>query len=186
MTEYTDLYHPDRSLLRARVARNAPHPPNSHLIGAGVCIFNAQGEMLIQQRYPSKHYWPNLWDISAGGIAQTAENTKQTAERELHEELGIRHDLGETAPVLTLTINHHAALPCFWDFYLLHADPDLAQLTLQAEEVAAVRWASLADIHALLAAGQFIPYHRGLIEYLYHRAQTGSVYQTPQPSGTSS
>lgn len=184
MTEYTDLYQPDRSPLKRAIARDAPQPPNTYRLGACLCLFNPQGDMLIQQRHSGKSDWPGYWDVSAGGLAQPGETSQQAIARELGEELGLYHDFSNSAPVLTLT--HDDDMPCFDDYYLLHADPDLAQLTLQAEEVAAVRWASLADIHALLAAGQFIPYHRGLIEYLYHRAQTGSVYQTPQPSGTSS
>ena len=184
MTEHIDLYQPNRTPLKRTIARDAVQPPHSYRLGVCVCIFNPRGELLIQQRHIRKADWPNYWDISVSGLAQSGENSQQAAARELAEELGLRHDFSAQAPILTVT--HDDAEPCFDDYYLLHANPDLAQLALQAEEVAAVRWASLADIHALLAAGQFIPYHRGLIDFLYHRAAHGSVYQTPQPSGTSS
>ncbi|MDO5090270.1 MAG: NUDIX domain-containing protein [Cardiobacteriaceae bacterium] len=177
MSEHNDLYHPNRTPLGQTIARDAPQPPHTYRIGACICLFNPHDEMLIQQRHSGKTDWPGRWDISVSGLAQPGETSQQTATRELHEELGIHHDFSQTAPVLTLT--HDDDMSCFDDYYLLHAAPNLAELTLQTEEVAAVRWANLAAIHSLLAAGQFIPYHPALLEYLFHRARTGSVYHSP-------
>ena len=46
-------------------------------------------------------------------------------------------------------------------------DVDAEGLTLQQEEVAAVRWASQAEIEAMIDDGSFIPYQKGLIDYLF-------------------
>ncbi|MDF2947990.1 MAG: hydrolase, partial [Bacillales bacterium] len=41
---------------------------NYHLV-VHVCVFNSNGEMLIQQRQPFKEGWSNMWDITVGGSA---------------------------------------------------------------------------------------------------------------------
>ena len=55
----------------------------------------------------------------------------------------------------------------FDDIYIITMDVDLSALHLQESEVQAVRWAGMEDIFALMKAGQFLPYHRSLIELLF-------------------
>ena len=55
----------------------------------------------------------------------------------------------------------------FDDFYILTRDLPLEKLTLQKEEVRAVRWASLGEILDLLAQGAFIPYPESFLRFLF-------------------
>ena len=55
----------------------------------------------------------------------------------------------------------------FDDFFILTRDLPLEKLTLQKEEVRAVRWASLGEILDLLVQGAFIPYPESFLRFLF-------------------
>ena len=55
----------------------------------------------------------------------------------------------------------------FDDIYTLTMDVDLSILTLQESEVQAVKWATEAEILTLMDSGQFLPYHKSLIQLLF-------------------
>ena len=53
---------------------------------------------------------------------------------------------------------------------------DINQLSLQYEEVQKVKWASITEILAMIDNGEFIPYHRSLIQVLFDlRKQYGCI-----------
>jgi isopentenyl-diphosphate delta-isomerase len=53
-------------------------------------IFNAQGELLIQQRAASKRLWPMYWSNSCCSHPRADEILETATQRRLYEELGIR------------------------------------------------------------------------------------------------
>ena len=160
--ELWDLYDRDRHPTGEIHERGKPVPPGRYHIVVHVVIFNPQGEMLIQQRQPFKEGWPNLWDITVGGSAIAGDDSRSAAEREVTEELGLPIDLSGEMPKITLPFDQG-----FDDIYIINMDVDLSALHLQESEVQAVRWAGMADIFALMEAGQFLPYHKSFIELLF-------------------
>ncbi|MBN1308375.1 MAG: NUDIX domain-containing protein [Chitinispirillaceae bacterium] len=50
---------------------------------------NSRGALLLQKRSPFKETFPGLWDISAAGHISAGDSSRETAVRELREELGI-------------------------------------------------------------------------------------------------
>ncbi len=90
------------------------------------------------------------------------EDSRRGAEREVREELGLDLDLGGLRP--SMTVNFDGG---FDDFYILTRDLRLEDLTLQKEEVRAVRWASLEEILDMLGRGVFIPYPEGFLRFLF-------------------
>lgn len=56
----------------------------------GVVIFNDQGQILLQKRSQNKDLNPGLYTISTSGHVDKGETYRQTAKRELLEELGIQ------------------------------------------------------------------------------------------------
>jgi isopentenyl-diphosphate Delta-isomerase len=52
-------------------------------------IFNARGELLIQQRSPSKRLWPLYWSNSCCSHPRRAESMESATARRLREELGL-------------------------------------------------------------------------------------------------
>ena len=160
--ELWDLYDRDRIPTDEIHQRGTPLPQGRYHMVVHVVIFNARGEMLIQQRQPFKEGWPNLWDITVGGSAVAGDNSRTAAERETMEEIGLHIDLSREQPKLTIPFDVG-----FDDVYTLTMDVDLASLTLQESEVQAVRWASEEEVLAMLADGRFIPYHRAFIQLLF-------------------
>ncbi|MFD8880740.1 hypothetical protein CJ204_00335 [Corynebacterium xerosis] len=148
--------------------------------------------MLIQRRTDHKAGWPGMWDVTVGGSATAGESSARGAEREVYEELGLRIDLTGTRPSFTFNFRHG-----FDDFYLLRAGScttdtranqranhranvatniapatdlppiELADLAVPNDEVAEVRWATRAEIHALRDAGEFIPYRPSAIDFVF-------------------
>lgn len=161
--ELFDLYDAQRRLLGRTMERGTPTPAGCYRLVVHISIFNSRGEMLIQQRQSFKDDWQNMWDISVGGSVTTGESSQTGAERELLEELGISADLQGTAPALSLTFNGG-----FDDHYILYLDLDPADLKLQYEEVQAAKWATMDEILTMIDDGSFIPYHKSLIELLFH------------------
>lgn len=54
-----------------------------------VLVFNARGELFLQQRSMLKDNWPGVWDSSASGHLDTGEAYDACALREVREEIGL-------------------------------------------------------------------------------------------------
>ena len=100
--------------------------------------------------------------MAAAGGVDAGETSRQAAEREFREELGVALDLTGVRP--SCTVNFDGG---FDDFFLVERDLDLASLNLQPEEVAQVRWATLEEAEAMAADGCFIPYPEGFLRFLF-------------------
>ena len=160
--EAWDLYTKDRVKTGQTMLRGDRVPEGLFHLQVHVCIFNSRGEMLIQQRQVTKRWYAGLWDYSVGGSAVAGDTSLVAAERETLEELGLRVSLAGRRPAVT---RWYGAM--IDDYYILPLDADLSGLTLQKEEVQAVRWAAREDILALLAEGRFCPNPPGMIALLF-------------------
>lgn len=151
--EEKDSYNRFRRSTGKTVLRGAAAGAADYFLAVRIWLVNERGEMLLQQRQQTKARWAGRWDCAvAGGVLQ-GETTTQAALRECHEELGLALHVQDLVPLFTAVDGNR-----FDDLFLVRKNLDLLALTLQAEEVAAVRWANVADVRALLAAGQFVPY----------------------------
>ena len=103
----------------------------------------------------------------------TGESSQQAAGRELFEELGLRLDLENTRPHLTIN-----DINCFCDIYLLEHEIDIDSLTLQYEKVQAVKWASREEVISLLETNQFITYYKSFIELLFDSRKKYGSHQS--------
>ena len=96
--ELVDLYDRERVPLGKTAERYGKKGPGEYRIVVHVCVFDRQGRMLVQQRAPGKRIWPGRWDVSAAGGVDAGETSRQAAEREFREELGIDLDLETCGP----------------------------------------------------------------------------------------
>nr|WP_325242074.1 NUDIX domain-containing protein [uncultured Oscillibacter sp.] len=160
--ELVDLYDENRLPLGKTAERSAPRAPGEYRMVVHVCVFDRRGRLLIQRRAPEKFIWPDLWDVSVGGGVDAGETSRRGAEREFREELGYPLDLSGLRP--SLTVNFDGG---FDDFYILTKDLDPEELTLQAGEVRAVRWASREEVLDMLGQGTFIPYPESFLRFLF-------------------
>ena len=162
--ELFDLYTADRVKTGKTMVRGEAVPEGYYRLVIHVCVFDEAGRMLIQQRQPFKQGWSDMWDISVGGSAVAGDSSRSAAERETLEELGLSIDLAGVRPALTVYFENG-----FDDYYVLTKNVDLNTLCLQPEEVQAVRWAEQEEILQMIEDGQFIPYEKSLIGFLFSR-----------------
>lgn len=160
--ELWDIYDKNRIKTGRTIIRGHEFEEGAHHMVIHVCIFNSQGQMLIQQRQPFKDCWPNIWDFTVGGSALANESSTEAAERELFEEIGYKVDLHNKRPYFTVNFKNG-----FDDFYLIHADIYLSTLKLQYEEVQNVKYAGKDEIIAMINNGCFIPYYKSFINLLF-------------------
>ena len=171
--ELVDLYDENRLPLGRTAERSGPMGPGEYRTVVHVCVFDRRGRLLIQRRAGSKFIFPNLWDVSVGGGVDAGETSRQGAEREFREELGVPLDLGGLRP--SVTVNFDGG---FDDFYILTRDLDLEELTLQREEVCSVRWAALEEILDMLDQGTFIPYPESFLRFLFDMQEQSGLFPT--------
>ena len=55
-----------------------------------VFVFSSRGELLVQERTPTKDIYPAHHDLAAGGVLVVGETYEESAYREAEEELGLR------------------------------------------------------------------------------------------------
>ena len=159
--ELWDLVDAERHPLGMVHERGTPIPQGCYHVTVHICVFNAESQILIQKRTDDREVFPGLWDISAAGSALTKETSREAAHRETLEEIGLDHDF--TYEQAYLTVHGSSFLA---DWYLVDDDCDLDSLSIQKEEVAEIRWASLDEILAMKRSGKFIPYQNGFLELL--------------------
>lgn len=170
--ELWDIYHMDRTKSDRTIVRDGAFKNGEYHLAVHACIFNTKGEMLIQQRQPFKSGWSNMWDITVGGSAISGDTSQTAMERELFEEIGLKIDLQNVRP--HLTVNFDVG---FDDIYLIEKDLDIETLTLQYEEVQRVKWASFDEICQMLDEGIFIPYYKSLIRLFFDMRKQYGAHQ---------
>ncbi|MGT2934637.1 NUDIX hydrolase [Streptococcus castoreus] len=172
MAEFWDVYTVDREKTGQMMKRGDEFEVGAYHLVVHICLFNDKGEMLIQQRQKDKEGWPSFWDVTVGGSALAGETAQEAAMRELEEELGLSLDLTGMRPHFTINFNKG-----FDDTFLVRKPVDLETLILQKEEVQAVRWASCAEILAMIDEGSFIPYYKSMITLLFDWCVGYGAYQ---------
>lgn len=135
-----------------------------------VIVEDKDGNVLLQMRGPNVKTDPNTWDFAVGGYVDAGEDYKQAAIRELKEELGIEgfelEDIGVKAESLNVDsyrINRFAG-----EFKVVI--PRDYNLTIEPEEVAAIKWYMPADLKKLINSDQkaLTPYFKNwLTEYYF-------------------
>ena len=172
--ELWDVYDKDRIKTGSEIERGGILETGEYHLVVHVCIFNSKNEMLIQQRQPFKEGWPNMWDITAGGHSVAGESSSLAAERELFEEIGCKMDFSNMRPRFTVNFEEG-----FDDYYLVEVEEDkieIDDLSLQYEEVQQVKWASKDEIFHMIDQGDFISYHKSLIEMCFDMKSRHGAY----------
>lgn len=170
--ELWDVYNRDKTKTGKTMVRGEKIKKGSYRLVVHACIFYSKGEMLIQQRQPFKSGWPNMWDITIGGSAISGETSQTAIEREIFEEIGLKIDLQNIQPHLTINFDTG-----FDDVYLIEREIDIKDIVLQYEEVQKVEWATLDEILQKIDNGIFIPYHKSLIQLFFDMRKNYGCHQ---------
>jgi 8-oxo-dGTP pyrophosphatase MutT (NUDIX family) len=161
--EIIDLYDHHRIPTGMTQPRGQAVPAGYYRAVVHICVFNSQGQLLIQQRQNVAPSYPGYWDVSVGGGVSQGETPQAAAQRELWEELGLQEDFSLAVPAVTVRFSDG-----FDDFFIAHRDAALEELTLQPREVQDARWAGLDEILSMIDQGTFIPYRKSFVDFLFH------------------
>ncbi len=114
---------------------------------------NGRIEVLLQKRSMNKDSFPGRYDTSSAGHIQAGDEPRDSALRELHEELGIQAQPEELEYAGMFRIHYDMVFHDrpFKDnevsfVYVYRKPADIEKLTLQKEEVESVRWFSLDEV----------------------------------------
>lgn len=106
-------------------------------------IMNDKNEFLMQKRSKLKKTYPNYWS-QTGGAVDAGEVPYIAALRECEEELGIKFKKEDLELILSFKREFD-----FVDVFLIKANFDLKDITIQEEELSEVKWMSLEEINYL-------------------------------------
>ena len=145
--EWNDIYDKDRKPTGRRHRRGTPWHSGEYGLVVCVWVYDDEGRLLLTRRAPCKSF-AGTWENS-GGAVQAGENSLQAIRRELREETGIAAKECEFRLMDSGTDrNTH------YDFYLLHKNIPLEQITLQPGETDDVQWATFEQIHEMIRQKQ--------------------------------
>ena len=119
-----------------------------------VWLYTSDGEILLSQRSASKVICPLLWDVSAAGHIDAGESMLNAAIREVQEEIGLTMKAQDLEKI--------GVFECFQSYdngivdnefhntYVSKLKVDISNLTLQKEEVEAVKLVTLKEFRILV------------------------------------
>lgn len=114
---------------------------------------NEKLEILLQKRCDTKESFPGCYDISSAGHIPAGVDFKESAVRELEEELGVvvkEEDLITCGDRVVLWDAEFFGKPFhdkqFSRVFALWCDKDESEFVLQEEEVSEVKWMVLEDL----------------------------------------
>ena len=171
MMELTSVFDKNRVPLNKVVDKYSELSTGEYITIVHTCLFNQNGEMLIQKRSLNKVDQPGKWDISSGGGVKVGETIWEAAERELYEELGIKYNLSNERVFLTVHYDRG-----FDDYYLIAVDKNIDEFIIDNEEVLEIKWASKELILAMIQNNEFIKYNEGFIELLFAMFNNRGTY----------
>ncbi len=118
---------------------------------------------LLQKRCATKALYPNTWDIAVGGHISAGEDALTSAKRELEEELGLDSsqfdiEFMERTPE---ELNNNGVMSNEWvSIFVVYANVDIKDITLQEEEVSEAKWCTLDELNSFIENGTIIPHVR--------------------------
>ncbi len=110
-------------------------------------------QVLLQKRSAEKESFPGMYDTSSAGHIQAGDDPLESAQRELHEELGIMANEGDLTFAGKFHINYEMEFhgKPFRDnevafVYVYEKPVDIDTLVLQKEEVDEVKWFDIDEV----------------------------------------
>ncbi|KAF2073203.1 hypothetical protein CYY_005485 [Polysphondylium violaceum] len=157
MVEYIDITNEKGEPLGYSLPRNEVHSLGLWHRVVHVWIVDSDGMVLIQKRTESKDSHPSTWDKSCAGHIEAGMDSKETAVKELSEELGLLHSPNDfeflfSAPNIAMLKDGQFIDKEVGDVYLItFTHPfDLSKLILQVEEVADAKLVHYTELYKMM------------------------------------
>lgn len=136
--ELWDVYDQNGSKLPGTLVRGEPIPAGQYHLVCCIVVRHTDGDFLLMRRSPEKDFYPNIWEIGAGGSVLQGERAEEGARRELKEETGI--DRGRW------TYTGRYVVPgVINEGYLCMTDYPKDEIQLQPGETTDYRWLSRTE-----------------------------------------
>lgn len=144
--EKLDLYDIDKKVI-GTIIRGNQIPVNTYVYGCEICMVNNNGEILIDQRAPTKSN-PLKWEFP-GGMLKPGENSMQAIYREMKEEFSL---LINGIPVLANSSkeNHE-----FVDTYFHRIDCETIELNFDQNEISDYRFVDISTLLSMIDENLF-------------------------------
>ena len=172
MEEYIDIVDQNGIPTGISAPKSEIHSKGHLHNTAHVWFFTSEGNILLQQRAASKAICPLLWDVSVAGHIDAGETPKQAAVREAKEEIGIT--ISEAQLVKIGVFECFQSYPNglidneFHNTFMAKINVNIEDLTLQKEEVEALKFVNLSEFRTLLSSSEtnnhFVPSNRKYYE----------------------
>lgn len=108
-----------------------------------IFILNSQGQILCHQRPLEKEHFPGAWSTHFGGHVSGDESVKASALKEIEEEIGLKLNPFQLIP--WRTSRKEKSRLWVTDFITVY-DGALDTLTIQEEEIKAIKWCNAKDV----------------------------------------
>lgn len=146
------------------ISKNEAHSKGIWHSAIHILLVNKErNKILLQKRCADKKLYPNRWDITVGGHISAGEEALVSAHRELEEELGLdskKYEFKFLDRIKEEFINNGVNSKEFVYVYLIEADVDVKDITLQKEEVSEAKWFEKEDFFELIEKKQIINHYQ--------------------------
>lgn len=122
-----------------------------------IWIVNDKNEILLQKRSLQKQTDPNKWTTATSGHLSAGDTSMEGAIRELGEEIGLQVKEDKLKYLFTVKESNIIDNPTkqiieneIIDVYLIQKNMDIAELSLQEEEVSEVKWFSFGEFKKMV------------------------------------
>ena len=150
--EIFDIYNIQGKFQNRTIERGVPLAKGDFHLVVQVWIKNKDNLFLIQKRADHLKSAPGVWATTAGHVL-AGETAIAGAIRELEEEMGIAATNNHLEEVYReITGQSHSVA------FLLKKEVQLKDVTIQPEEVSAVRWETAETVKAMIEEGSFYDY----------------------------
>ncbi|MDR1026979.1 MAG: NUDIX domain-containing protein [Rickettsiales bacterium] len=157
--EKLQLFDRNKNMLAGEfMLRGGERPDGKYYLVTMVFIEGGDGRFLIQKAAPIKD---GKW-ATHGGHCAFGDDSAQCISKEISEELGLLVRPSQFQLRKSVFDDDN-----FIDLYYLNADVDACALTLQASEVAEVKWFSKDEIAAMIKSGEFRQSHASRWQMLF-------------------
>ena len=123
-----------------------------------ILIKNQRDEILVQKRSPTKDLYPNCWDLSVGGHVNFGNSYKDTAIRELKEEMNIDASTEDMVLIGEVLVKLPTAGEFFNVFEYILKDTD--KIKACEEEVSSTQWLTIDAIKKSMENKTLLWYER--------------------------